>query len=252
MILGDREVHFSPGCISLIPTTELHTTNTFGGKAGWEWMYFDVAEVLAELYSEDETVRENMLHTIRKQGVLLTPDRNTQKMAFLIRSIFSEMENREYMYRDMVNHFLMTLVVEIIRKLQNTELPDRVPMTIDIFPAIEYIKRNFSGPIRILDLARTRGMSESHFRKIFVRYMNMKPLDYVNFVRIQRGCALLRDTDLNVSEVSDRVGYESVSSFILNFRRVIGCTPHRWKLEEERGRSRFLEYHVTALRGWLE
>lgn len=95
------------------------------------------------MYSEDETVRENMLHTIRKQGVLLTPDRNTQKMAFLIRSIFSEMENREYMYRDMVNHFLMTLVVEIIRKLQNTELPDRVPMTIDIFPAIEYIKRNF-------------------------------------------------------------------------------------------------------------
>jgi hypothetical protein len=50
MILGERELHFYPGCISLIPTKELHTTNTFGKKAGWEWMYFDIHEVLKKLY----------------------------------------------------------------------------------------------------------------------------------------------------------------------------------------------------------
>lgn len=32
MILGERELHFYPGCISLIPTKELHTTNTFGKR----------------------------------------------------------------------------------------------------------------------------------------------------------------------------------------------------------------------------
>ena len=46
MILGERELLFYPGCISLIPRRELHTTNTFGKKAGWEWMYFDIYEVL--------------------------------------------------------------------------------------------------------------------------------------------------------------------------------------------------------------
>ena len=252
MTLGEQVFHFFPGCISLIPTTELHTTNTFGTKAGWEWMYFDLHEILNELYPDDEHLKENIRHLIEKQGKLLTPDMKIQKMSFLIKNIFSEMQNREYMYRDMINHFLLMLVVEIIRKLQNSDIPDRISRTIDIFPAIEFIRHHFDQPIRIFDLSRYCGMSESHFRKIFEKYMNMKPLDYVNFVRIQRACSLLRETDLNISEVSDRIGYESVSSFIRNFRRILGCTPHKWKLDEEYEKNKFLDYHVTALKGWLE
>jgi AraC-like DNA-binding protein len=106
--------------------------------------------------------------------------------------------------------------------------------------------------IRISDLSHCCGMSESYFRKIFEKYMNMKPLDYVNFVRIQKGCALLRETELNVTEVSDRVGYESVSSFIRNFKKIIGSTPHKWKLDAEFEKEKFLKYNVTALKGWLE
>ena len=252
MILGKQEVHFFPGCISLVPTTELHTTNTFGGKAGWEWMYFDLQEALKELYPDDELLRENIQAVLRKQGKLLTPDMNIQRMSFLIRSIFSEMEKKEYMYRDMVNHFLLLLVVEIIRKLHDTEIPDKIASTIDIFPAIDYIKQNYNRMIRIADLSRCCGMSESYFRKVFEKYMNMKPLDYVNFVRIQKGCALLRETDMNVTEVSDRVGYESVSSFIRNFKKIIGSTPLKWKMDTEYEKEKFLKYNVTALKGWVD
>ena len=144
MILGERELHFYPGCISLIPTKELHTTNTFGKKAGWEWMYFDIHEVLKKLYPDDEILRENIGHELDRKGRLLTPDMNIQKMTFLVRGIFSEMQNKEYMYRDMVSHFLLMLVVEIIRKLQNSDLPEKGTMTVDIFPAIDYIKKNYA------------------------------------------------------------------------------------------------------------
>ena len=33
MILGDRQLRFRPGCISIIPTKELHTTNKKKKKA---------------------------------------------------------------------------------------------------------------------------------------------------------------------------------------------------------------------------
>lgn len=252
MILGEKEYHFYPGCVSLIPTKELHTTNTFGKTAGWEWMYFDIHEVLKELYPDDEILREHIAYEIDKEGRLLFPEMNIQKMTFLIRGIFSEMQDKEYMYRDMVARYLMMLVVEIIRKLQNTDLPDRVSATVDIFPAIDYIKMNYASTIHVTDLARTCGMSESYFRKLFEKYMNMKPMDYVNFVRIQKGCTLLRETDMTVAMVSDRVGYESISTFIRNFRRIIGCTPKKWKNDEEYVKNKFMNYNVTALKGWLE
>ena len=251
MTLGEKEVVFYPGCISLIPTKELHTTNTFGNRAGWEWMYFDIYEILKKLYPDDEILRENIAHEIDREGRLLTPEMNIQKMTFLVRSIFSEMQNKEYMYRDMVMHFLMMLVIEIIRKLQNSDLPERSHVTVDIFPAIDYIKKNYASSIHVIDLARSCGMSESYFRKIFKRYMNMKPMDYVNFVRIQRGCALLRETDLTVAMVSDSIGFESVSTFIRNFKKVVGCTPNKWKTDEEYAKNKFMNYNVTALKGWL-
>ena len=104
----------------------------------------------------------------------------------------------------------------------------------------------------MVDLAHSCGMSESYFRKVFEKYMNMKPMDYVNFVRIQRGCALLRETNLSIAMVSERIGYVSASTFIRNFKRIIGCTPNKWKADEENAKSKFMNYHVTALKGWLE
>ena len=252
MILGERELHFYPGCISLIPTKELHTTNTFGKKAGWEWMYFDIHDVLNKIYPDDEILRDNIEHEIDREGRLLTPEMNIQKMTFLVRGIISEMQNKEYMFRDMVAHFLIMLVVEIIRKLQNSDIPERGTVTVDIFPAIDYIKKNYASTIRVIDLARSCGMSESYFRRVFEKYMNMKPMDYVNFVRIQRGCALLRETDLTIALVSNKIGFESVSTFIRNFKKVIGCTPNKWKADEEYANNKFMNYNITALKGWLE
>lgn len=253
MILGEQEVHFCPGCISLIPSTELHTTNTFGEKASWEWMYFDIHELLKEMFPDDDVTRENLRHILDRQSKLLTPDMGIQKMNFLIRGIFEEMQQKDYMYKDMVKHFLLMLVVEIVRKLQNKEImPDRISIKINIAPAIEYIKENYSSWIKISDLAHCCGMSESYFRKIFEKYMNMKPLDYVNFVRVQKSCALLRETENNVSQIAERVGYESTSSFIRNFKRIIGCTPHHWRNDEKFENNKFFKYNVTALKGWIE
>ena len=252
MILGDKEYPFYPGCVSLIPTKELHTTNTFGKTAGWDWMYFDIHEVLKKIYPNDDILRENIGHELDKAGRLLTPDMNIQKLTFFIRGIISEMQNKEYMYRDMVDHFLLMLVVEIIRKLQKSDLPEKENASADIFPAIDYIKKNYASRIHVIDLAHSCGMSESYFRKVFERYMNMKPMDYVNFVRIQKGCILLRKTGLTVALVSDKIGYESISTFIRNFKRIIGCTPNKWRADEEYAKNKFMKYNVTALKGWLK
>ena len=253
MILGEEELSFSAGCISLIPQTVIHTTNTFGKKASWEWMYFDIGEVLDEIYPDDEILRDSIVRIVEKQGKLLMPDADIQKMQFLIKGIIDEQTRREYLYQDMVKHLMLMLVIEIVRKIQNKEMPERISMKkTDIFPAIVYIKNNYSSPIKIKDLAKTCGMSESYFRKIFEKYMNMRPLDYINFVRIQKSCALLRDTKLIISDIAEQVGYESVSTYIRNFKNMIGCTPHQWKKDEIFEKNKFFNYNVTALKGWLE
>ena len=46
--------------------------------------------------------------------------------------------------------------------------------------------------------------------------------------------------------------YDDNSSFIRNFKKIIGCTPYQWKTDEEYEKNKFLNYNITALKGWLE
>ena len=74
MILGEREVHFRPGCVSVIPPTELHTTNTIKGtRAHWEWLYFDMLQILEQLYPEEKNARITKRYQLCEQGVLFQP-----------------------------------------------------------------------------------------------------------------------------------------------------------------------------------
>ena len=40
-------------------------------------------------------------------------------------------------------------------------------------------------------------------------------------------------------------------AFIRNFKRIIGCTPNKWRMDEEYAKNKFMKYNVTALKGWL-
>lgn len=53
----------------------------------------------------------------------------------------------------------------------------------------------------------------------------MKPVDYINYIRIRKSCGLLRRTNLTIGEITAKIGYDSPGSFIRNFRNMIGQTP---------------------------
>lgn len=54
-------------------------------------------------------------------------------------------------------------------------------------------------------------------------------MHYVNYVRIQKACKLIRRTDDTLSEIAQKVGYDNLSTFINNFKVHTGQTPRSWK-----------------------
>ena len=155
------------------------------------------------------------------------------------------------MHRDVIRRLLEVLVIEIIRKGEHSDLSDGKHIKINIEPALEYVKHNFHSGIKISQLAKECTMSETHFRRTFVHYMNMKPSDYINFIRIQKSCAMLREDNLPITEIASHVGYESASSYIRNFRKILGCTPYQWKKQDFQ-EDKYFKYNVTARKGWME
>ena len=78
----------------------------------------------------------------------------------------------------------------------------------------------------------------------------MTPSEYVNLVRIQHACELMRKSSMATDEVSGSVGFESTSSFTRNFKKLLNITPKKKKKHPENYQSKILEYNVSVLKGW--
>jgi AraC-like DNA-binding protein len=54
-------------------------------------------------------------------------------------------------------------------------------------------------------------------------------MQVVNELRIAEVCRLLSETDRNISEIAFACGYESLSSFHCQFRRIVKMSPGQYR-----------------------
>jgi len=74
-------------------------------------------------------------------------------------------------------------------------------------------------------LAAVSHVSEAHFARSFKEAFGTPPHRYLLTRRIERATALLRDTDLSITEIALQTGWRSVGTFGRIFRDVTGDTP---------------------------
>jgi transcriptional regulator GlxA family with amidase domain len=82
-------------------------------------------------------------------------------------------------------------------------------------------------------LARVSGVSEAHFARSFKEAFGVPPHRYLLTRRIERATALLRDTDLAVTEIAFATGWESLGTFGRTFRDVTGESPRELRARQQ-------------------
>ncbi|HTK49641.1 MAG TPA: AraC family transcriptional regulator [Gemmatimonadaceae bacterium] len=78
-------------------------------------------------------------------------------------------------------------------------------------------------PIR--RLAKVSGVSEAHFARSFKQAFGLPPHRYLLTRRVERATALLRETDLSITEIAFVTGWASLGTFGRTFRDVTGRSP---------------------------
>ena len=82
-------------------------------------------------------------------------------------------------------------------------------------------------------LARVSGVSEAHFARSFKEAFGIPPHRYLLTRRIERAKALLRDTDLPITEIAFQTGWSSLGTFGRTFRDVTGESPGEFRVREK-------------------
>jgi len=113
------------------------------------------------------------------------------------------------------------------RRLSVPRLPKMPPKKLR--RAVDYIEGNLHHDLRVANIAQHVTMSESHFSRVFRQTVGVPPHRYIRDRRVERAKALLRDCDMPVSEVAQRVGCSSASNFSVLFHRATGTTPRTYR-----------------------
>ena len=74
-------------------------------------------------------------------------------------------------------------------------------------------------------LAKVSGVSEAHFARCFKQAYGLPPHRYLLTRRIERAVALLRDTELQITDIAFETGWNSLGTFGRTFRDITGESP---------------------------
>ncbi|MBX0293108.1 helix-turn-helix transcriptional regulator [Hymenobacter sp. HSC-4F20] len=91
------------------------------------------------------------------------------------------------------------------------------------------VTSHIGSPVAVAELAFLCHMSLSTFKRRFAQLYGTSPRRWLLERRMEKAATLLRQADRNVSELSDELGYENLSSFIQSFKQFYGVTPKQYQ-----------------------
>jgi AraC family transcriptional regulator len=99
--------------------------------------------------------------------------------------------------------------------------------------ALELLRENLSGNIRLSDLANECGLSVSHFARSFKTVFGISSHQWLIRLRIDRAKNLLSEAQLPLTDVAAQCGFADQAAFTRTFHRVVGVSPGRWRREHQ-------------------
>lgn len=112
----------------------------------------------------------------------------------------------------------------------------------DIDQVITFIDEHYADPVTLAGMAKIFMTNPCALSRSFKRQMGIPPISYLNQVRIQAAKDLIETSDLSLTQICSRVGYESLTYFGRVFKDFIGVTPSQYR-KQLRSRSSKVRAH---------
>jgi len=251
----DEEIYqYHDGDITFIPENFPHVTVSYGDVVNfWEYIFIDLRSVIEEMFPNNAAFQNEAVSTLSKRAILTNIHQNSVIADYINGIIRETQEGKPYAQRT-ITLLVQGLVIELLRK--EDELPEENGDAIkgtnmsQIASALDYMNKHYSEQIKAGELSSLCNMSETHFRRLFESYINMPPMEYLNLIRVQKACELMKKTNEPMELIAQKCGFTTPSTFNRNFRKFLNTSPYQWKINPENYEHKLLNFRISALKGW--
>lgn len=153
----------------------------------------------------------------------------------LIHNIFEEAVGQERDYEEVINISLYKVLIQLLRNhddRKHWQLPMtysvNIPDDENICRILQIIESSMGKPIQVSELAAQCGYSANYFRQFFRERVGISPNLYINQRKISKAKELMLYSELNVTQISECLGYQSIHYFSWLFKKMTGTAPKEY------------------------
>lgn len=130
--------------------------------------------------------------------------------------------------------FLSTLIQEYESKAPSPVKKNMYQSSVYVRHAMEYIWYNYNQKIKISDLADYIGVNRSYLASSFKKMVGCSPQEYLLNFRMEKAKGFLNNTNMQIREVAEAVGYSDQLAFSKMFRMYYGVSPKNFREQGEK------------------
>jgi AraC-like DNA-binding protein len=149
--------------------------------------------------------------------------------------LYRELELRkEYPFGgcQIIKLYLEFLLIEFIRKgvfAEHYKSPTAIEHNLssnNVYTGIvTYIENNLTKRLTISDICRVSTVNRSSLELIFKKHSGMSIIQFYRYKKVDKAKQLIRQGGLNLTQISDLLGFDSLHYFSRTFKQITGMTP---------------------------
>lgn len=89
----------------------------------------------------------------------------------------------------------------------------------------DYIDENYFDNVSLTAISKIFGISSGYLSSLFCEFNGLNFIDYLSNLRIQKAKVLLKNSDLRIYEIAEKIGYRDAYYFSSAFKKIVGINP---------------------------
>jgi AraC-like DNA-binding protein/mannose-6-phosphate isomerase-like protein (cupin superfamily) len=228
--IEDRSYSVEQGDLVFIGKEMLHRTMQAGDSAHERVIVHCTDEWLRGLGPGLDVLFDRLFQADIR--VLRLPRQESLLAESAVRAMRDEAEAREPGYHVAIRHAvagLLLLCGRYAAKHQPEPFRHVSPLHAKISEIVRYINGHYDEPLRLADLSERFFISPHYLSRMFKEVTGFVYTDYVVLTRVKEAQRLLRETELSVSGVAEKVGFDNFSHFGKTFKKVTSMSPREYR-----------------------
>lgn len=226
--INDKVYTASGGDLLMIPKGEIHKTTYFATDEEHERIAITFSDaMLQKLYMDIS--KEQVLKAFYGYHITVPED----KRAYL-EDLFQKMADEYALYdeysRTMISQEISELILFILRQQKVEHAEKKVDASEHVMEeAAQFIAMHFEEEITLEDISDKYHMSTSYFSRKFKSETGFRFKEYVNALRLKEARILLTESDMSITEIALKCGYENSNYFGDVFKKIEGVSPRDYR-----------------------